>query len=73
MSFLLVTQAILCRFICESEILESKIYFFRRSFWKMCDQITNDGAFRGVNISYRDSLAEVCNSFILKVLQIRIE
>jgi hypothetical protein len=27
-SFLLVTQAILCRFICESEILESKIFFF---------------------------------------------
>ena len=51
LSFLLVTQAILCRFICESEISESKIILFRRIFWRICDQITKDDAFWGVNIS----------------------
>ena len=38
------------RFISESEILKSKIFLFRRIFWRTCDQVRNDGAFWDVII-----------------------
>ena len=53
------------RFIHESKISESKIYFFVALF--------NGGSFYAVDILKRVSWAEVCNSFILEGFQIRMK